>query len=372
MNTWRKILKNRKKEIGLLIIFAAVLVFVSQDAFLYQETVVKVTSVENKFSHSEEGLNEEEEAYYEQAIEGQILNGKRKGEKIVLSNTYSASGVNDERYRKGDRLFVTVSDEESTGTLLGKKRDFYLVLLLGIFLYLLLVINRWHGGIILLSLILNIGIFLIALSDYGKGGNLIRISVLLMLIFSVLTLLFAGGIHKKTFVAIISTLSTTFLCYLIYEIILHTSARLPYEMMDYVVNPTDLSDLFFAGTLMGSLGAVMDVSISIAAGVSEIMEKTPDIERKALIRSIREMGYDIMGTMINVLFFTYISSAIPIMVIKIKNGYTLYHLINFQLIFEVIRFLLGSIGIVLAIPVAGFFSVLFLHSTKLLLRRKIK
>ena len=372
MKTWRKILKNRKKEIGLLICFAAVLVFVSQDAFLYQDTVVKVISVKNTFSHIEEGLNEEEESYYEQEIVGRILNGERKDDRISLSNTYSASGVNDERYRKGDRLFVTVSDEESVGMVLGKKRDFYLVLLLGIFLYLILVINRRHGGVILLSLILNIGIFLIALSDYGKGGNLIHISVLLMLIFSVLTLLFAGGVHKKTLVAIVSTIMTTFLCYLIYEIVLHTSDRLPYEMMDYVVNPTDLSDLFFAGTLMGSLGAVMDVSISIAAGVSDIMEQTPDIDRKALIQSIREMGYDIMGTMINVLFFTYISSAIPIMVIKIKNGYTLYHLINFQLIFEMIRFLLGSIGIVLAIPVAGAFSVLLLHSTGRSLRRKIK
>ena len=68
-----------------------------------------------------------------------------------------------------------------------------------------------------------------------------------------------------------------------------------------------------------------------------------------------------MGTMINVLFFTYISSAIPIVVVKILNGYTLYHLIHFHLVFEIIRFLMGAIGIVLAIPVAGACSVLLLH-----------
>lgn len=105
----------------------------------------------------------------------------------------------------------------------------------------------------------------------------------------------------------------------------------------------------------------MDVSISIAAGVAEIVEKTPDIQLKPLLRSIREMGYDIMGTMINVLFFTYLSSAIPIVIVKIKNGYTLYHMIHFQLVFEIIRFLMGAIGIVLAIPVAGVCSVLLLY-----------
>ena len=112
---------------------------------------------------------------------------------------------------------------------------------------------------------------------------------------------------------------------------------------------------------MGSLGAVMDVTISIAAGVAEIKGQTPDISTKDIIHSVREMGYDIMGTMINVLFFTYISGSIPIVIIKIMNGYTLYHLVHFQLAFEIIRFLIGAIGIVLAIPVSGLCSILLLH-----------
>lgn len=107
-------------------------------------------------------------------------------------------------------------------------------------------------------------IFLVALWNYGQGKDLIMIANILMVVFSVLTLLFASGFHKKTLVAILGTLLTTMICYAIYEVVLHTSDRLPYEMMDYVVNPDDLSDLFLTGILMGSLGAVMDVAISIA------------------------------------------------------------------------------------------------------------
>ena len=59
--------------------------------------------------------------------------------------------------------------------------------------------------------------------------------------------------------------------------------------------------------------------------------------------------------------FSHIS---VVLVIKIKNGYTLYHLINFQLVFELIRFLMGAIGIVLAIPVAGFLSAVILRGWK--------
>lgn len=363
-------LSKKIQAIGLLLLFAAVLVFVSQDAFLYQETVVKVTAVRNDFSHEEEGPDGQTEKYYDQELTARILNGGRKGEEIRLSNTYSESGVNDERYRKGDQLFVSLGKNSDTGSITGKKRDVYLAALIGIFLFLLFFINEWKGGIICVSLVVNISVFMVALWQYGKGMDLIPIAFCLMLVFSILTLLFAGGIHKKTLAAVVATLVTTLLCYGIYEIVLHVCDRLPYEMMDYVVSPNDLSDLFLTGVLMGSLGAVMDVSISIAAGVAEIEEKTPDIQLKPLIHSIREMGYDIMGTMINVLFFTYISSAIPIVVVKILNGYTLYHLIHFHLIFEIIRFLMGAIGIVLAIPVAGACSVLLLHKGTVSCRKR--
>lgn len=363
-------LSKKIQAIGLLLLFAAVLVFVSQDAFLYQETVVKVTAVRNDFSHEEEGPDGQTEKYYDQELTARIQNGGRKGEEIRLSDTYSESGVNDERYRKGDQLFVSLGKNSDTGSITGKKRDVYLAALIGIFLFLLFFINEWKGGIICVSLVVNISVFVVALWQYGKGMDLIPIAFCLMLVFSILTLLFAGGIHKKTLAAVVATLVTTLLCYGIYEIVLHVCDRLPYEMMDYVVSPNDLSDLFLTGVLMGSLGAVMDVSISIAAGVAEIEEKTPDIQLKPLIHSIREMGYDIMGTMINVLFFTYISSAIPIVVVKILNGYTLYHLIHFHLIFEIIRFLMGAIGIVLAIPVAGACSVLLLHKGTVSCRKR--
>ena len=222
--------------------------------------------------------------------------------------------------------------DTNSGTINGKKRDFFLACLCGMFLVLLLILNGRKGGIIAVSVCLNVLIFLYALSWYGNGGDLIQMTYMLVLIFNGITLVFAGGVHRKTLVAIIASLATTGICYGIYEVVLLTS--------------------------------VMDVSISIAAGVSEILYRKPDISVKSLVNSVREMGYDIMGTMINVLFFTYISSAIPILVIKIKNGYTLYHLINFQLVFELIRFLMGAIGIVLAIPVAGFFSVILLRIWK--------
>lgn len=349
--------------VGLLVVFAAVLVFISRDAFLYEDTVARITAVENSFAYTEEGPQGEKEAYYDQVLKGRILNGARKGEEITLSNVYSDSGVGDERYRRGDQVFVALQDEED-GMILGRKRDRSLALLILCFLFLLLAVNGLMGLRILLSLLINIGIFLWALRAYGQGKASMLVAVALMFFFGALTLLFAAGFHRKTAAAVLASMVTVLLCDGIYELMLHTSDRLPYEMMDYVVNPSDLSDLFFVGVVMGSLGAVMDVCISIAAGVSEILNRNPEVTGKALANSVREMGYDIMGTMINVLFFSYLSSSIPIVVVKLKNGYTLYHMIQFQCVFDIIRFLMGAIGIVLAIPVSGVCSVWLLSGRK--------
>ena len=206
-------LSKKIQAIGLLLLFAAVLVFVSQDAFLYRETVVKVTAVRNDFSHEEEGPDGQTEKYYDQELTVRIQNGRRKGEEIRLSNTYSESGVNDERYRKGDQLFVSLGKNSDTGSITGKKRDVYLTALIGIFLFLLFFINEWKGGIICVSLVFNISVFVAALWQYGKGVDLIPIAFCLMLVFSILTLLFAGGFRKKTLAAVAATLVTTLLCY---------------------------------------------------------------------------------------------------------------------------------------------------------------
>ncbi len=358
-------LQNRYSAlIIILILEIAAVLFVYNDAFLYETTVAKVVSVENSFSHQEEGPDGEEEAYYDQLLTVKLLNGSDKGDVITLNNTYTSSGVNDERYYKGSQLLIALNDSGDGGSILEKKRDMYVALFFAMFVFLMAAVSGKHGMVVMVSFIINLVLLLVALKIYDQYGNLIRVTMAVMIIFSILTLMFAGGLHRKTWVAVISTLITILLCLVIYMVTMRTSERIPYEMMDYIVNPKDLADLFLAGTLMGSLGAVMDVCISISAGVSEVVEKTSGITLKALISSIREMGYDIMGTMINVLFFTYLSGTIPILVIKIKNGYTLYHLVKFQLVFETICFLIGAIGIVLAIPVSGFFSLLFFGNIK--------
>lgn len=69
-------------------------------------------------------------------------------------------------------------------------------------------------------------------------------------------------------------------------------------------------DVFMASVLIGSLGAVMDVAITISSGIYEIVQRTPDITTSRLALGGRNIGQDIMGTMTNILLFSYLSGSL--------------------------------------------------------------
>ena len=102
----------------------------------------------------------------------------------------------------------------------------------------------------------------------------------------------------------------------------------------------------------------MDVAITMNSAVSELVAATEQISIKAVISSMQIIGHDIMGTMVNVLFFSYLSGSFPIIALKVSNNYTFSTIVSVDYIFDIIRFLVGSIGIVLSIPVSGLIAIL--------------
>ncbi|MDF2989087.1 MAG: YibE/F family protein, partial [Eubacterium sp.] len=88
------------------------------------------------------------------------------------------------------------------------------------------------------------------------------------------------------------------------------------------------------------------------------------IDRKLLVRSGKEIGKDIMGTMANILVFAYISGSIPMIVLWLKNGYSTFNILSYNLSLEIIRALTGSIGIVVSIPITLYISIFLLTNKR--------
>lgn len=195
----------------------------------------------------------------------------------------------------------------------------------------------------------------------SENGNLLIISMGMVVLFTVISLFLVSGNNRKTYAAIISTLIGTFISFFIaYGVMNLLGDRgLRYEEMQFLTRAP--RKVFLAGVLIGSLGAVMDVAIIMASTVQELVTKNKEISKEALVKSGMEIGKDIMGAMTNVLFFAYISGAVPMVLLYLKNGAAIGYTLSMNLSLELARALAGSIGIVLTIPIGLYISIYFIH-----------
>jgi uncharacterized membrane protein len=130
--------------------------------------------------------------------------------------------------------------------------------------------------------------------------------------------------------------------------------------------PIDVRGLLFAGIIIGSLGAVMDVCVSIAAASLEVHCANPRLCFKDLVGSAMNVGRDIMGTMANTLILAYVGTAMPLLLLFMGYRMPWTTIANSDLVAtEVVRALAGSIGLVTAIPLTALASGLFLVRSKI-------
>ena len=356
--------ENKIKIIGILamiIIGIVIVIGVNNNYSMYDKTIGKITNVKIEETEVRNGPNGEDEQYYRQEIEAEIKNGENKGNIVSIVNTYGDSLIEDEKYSKGDDIFMDISNlDSSKATIIGVKRDSYVVVTLIIFIITIVVVAGKYGVITILTIIFNITALIYFVNEYIKGGEVNTINNILILTLTIATLTFIGGFTKKTLGAIISTIITIYGVYSIYLISLKYTRAPHYEFIEYQLGAMNIESITLLGMLVGCLGAVMDVCITINSAVNELIVVDENITVKSIIKSIREIGHDIMGTMINVLMFSYVSGSLTIILIKLANGYSMKALMKFDFSFEIIRFLVGAIGIVAAVPISGVVAVLLL------------
>ena len=180
------------------------------------------------------------------------------------------------------------------------------------------------------------------------------------------TLLIISGFNKKTLSAIIGTAGGVLIAGII-ALIVGSAAKLTgfgddeSQMLMYIPqNITfDFRGLLFAGILIGTMGATMDVGMSIASAMHEIKENSPNIKTSALFKAGMNVGRDAMPTMSNTLILAYAGGSLHLMLLLMAYETPFTHIINWDMIAsEVLRSIAGSIGIIFAIPITALASVL--------------
>ena len=215
----------------------------------------------------------------------------------------------------------------------------------------------------MISLAVNAALMSYALDVYVNHPDmsLLWICGILAILFTVISLVLLNGLNEKTYASIAATLLgilfSLFITYLVVQLTNENGLR--YEEMQFLTRPYQV--VFMAGVFVGSLGAVMDVAITISSSIFGLYEKDHTISGKALKTSGMDIGKDVMGTLTNIVFFVYVSGSIPVMILYLKNASSLGFTLSMNLSLEIARALAGGIGIVLTIPIAVYTSIFFVN-----------
>lgn len=267
--------------------------------------------------------------------------------------------------RPGDEMLVQLESngDKITGAYIsGYVRDKKLMQLAGAFVFALIVMGGKKGLKSVVSLIITgAAIFFVMLPAFFRGYDPILTTILVSTIVSIISFSIISGRNLKTLAAIIGTTGGVLVAGVL-AYITGSAAQLTgfsdEEMQSLLFIPQqinyDYQGILFSGMIIGALGAVMDVGMSIASAIEEIKLANPSVGTWSLIRAGMNVGRDIMGTMADTLILAYTGGAIPLMLVFMAYNTSLIKIINLDLIAtEVVRALSGSIGLIIAVPITS-------------------
>jgi len=306
----------------------------------------------------------EEGVRYEtlQKVRVKILSGKYKGKEEVLENTISANPL-DLSLKKGNKILVYI-EEHKNGSVIFQVQDYWrlniLIWFVVIFLLILLLLGGRQGLKAILSLaIAALLIFKILIPQVLTGGNPIRLALVISIIITIITLILVSGLRRKSIAAILGTIGgllvATVLAIFVGRIANLTGTSSEESRILLIEFPNlNLQGLLFGSVIIGALGAVMDIGMSIASSVTEVKKTYPYARMQELIKSGLTVGRDVMGTMVNTLIFAYVGVSLPLLLLFTKYGGSYLKFLNFEFVAEeVVRSIAGSIGLVAAIPLTA-------------------
>lgn len=295
----------------------------------------------------------------------QLNSGAHKGMEVEASS--SSSYLYGADCTVGMHVIANIS--ESNGnmvvTVYSYDRSLVLYAIVALFLVTLWLIGGRQGINAALGLIFTfVCILFLYLPMLYKGYSPFWAAVLVAALTTVVTMYLIGGVSVKTAASILGTVLGVVIAGVFATVFGYFAKISGYNVSDiedlvFVGAKTDIQigGLLFSGILIAALGAVMDVSMSIASTISELHETNPSMNAKALFRSGIHVGKDMMGTMSNTLILAFTGSSINTLIFIYAYDYDYHQVINLYSIgIEIIQGISSTMGVILTVPLVSLIS----------------
>jgi uncharacterized membrane protein len=331
---------------------------------LYQGTVVEITDeVDSSIETSGGTYNQRT-----QLAKVKLLNKDKKGELVTVENIIDEVMAYNVVLEEGDAVYIFFEYDQEGNELAAHvryfRRDKDIRLLVIVFVALMVVVGGVKGIKSLITLGLTIVGVYYMLVGILNGGNPIFLSIVVCFVITIVTMFLVAGFNLKAISAISGTFGGVIIAGIIALITSYTSnlsglGTTEAQMLMYSDYPVEFNihGILFASILLGTLGAVMDVCMSIASSINEITEANPLMSTAQLFKSGMNIGRDVMGTMVNTLILAYVGTSVFLILIFMVYNQNFVDIINMDIVAtEVVRAIAGTIGLICAIPLTAFVS----------------
>lgn len=296
------------------------------------------------------------------------LTGEWKNKEFVYKGISDLDIITAGVYKKGDRVVVNdIKNENGSDEFLvvDYVRRAYIYFLAALFSFIIILIGKWKGLKALLGLVVTfIVIMQYFIPQILAGSNPLITSLIGSLIILVALIYFTEGWNRKSHLAVLSIFFSLFII-LVLSVFFTKLARLSGMgqeeaafLIDLNQGALDFRGLLLAGILLGAIGVLDDGVVSQIETVSQIRQANPKMSKYQLFKAGFAVGKSHLGAIINTLFLTYVGASLPLLLLfKLNQGLMVNYsqVINSEVIAtEIVRTLVGSIGVALSLPIAAF------------------
>ncbi len=292
-----------------------------------------------------------------------LLNGAEKGQEIGIEA--SAMGVKStQRVIKAGDVVVVVRSVQVDGSVRWYIADNYRLptlfwLTVGFFI-LAVLFGGWRGFTSMLGLAASVFIILgYIVPQILGGGNPFHATLIGTFAIAALSLYLAHGFNKRTSIAFAGTLITLVLSALFAALAVSLARMNGFgnEQSLYLQNgdfgAIDLRGLLLGGIMLGVLGVLDDITTAQSAVVDELKRANPSLSFHELYRRALSVGREHIASLVNTLFLAYAGASLPLFLLfSVYKDQPVWFLLNNEVISEeIVRTLVGSVCLILAVPI---------------------
>ncbi|MCZ6679538.1 MAG: YibE/F family protein [Candidatus Poribacteria bacterium] len=315
----------------------------------------------------------------DQIITFRIISGKFRGETVQVNNIWVGRAYGDRVIRKRDVLFLEIPLRRRDQTTIDQARMLeyfrtpFLLYLAGLLGGLMILVAGMKGVRAILTLFATaFAILYILVPLTVKGFNPIAVSLLVATLLTLSTFVLITGFSFKVISGVLGTLgglaAVGILSVISRKVMILTGLAQEFGFLELGLalwrteasHNWDFHGILVAGMILGAVGAMMDVGMSISSSVYEVKAVNPNVTVRQAIRVGLNVGRDIMGTMADTLIFAYLGAHMITMLLpridfpEVGKLYPFLRLANDETTaVAIIQAIVGTIGLVLTVPIAA-------------------